>query len=102
MRIISRKTIREFTEKHPESTKVINTWYKIVGCVQAANIHELKKTFNSIDVVSGYIVFDIAGNKYRLIAAIHFNKQKLYIRKIWTHQEYTEPANQKALMKGLL
>ena len=49
---------------------------------------DLKKTFNSVDKVGDKYVFDIGGNKLRLIASIHFNRNKLYIREILTHIEY--------------
>ena len=51
---------------------------------------DLKRTFNSIDKAGNLYVFDIGGNKLRLIASIHFNRQKLYIRHILTHKEYDE------------
>ncbi len=56
--------------------------------------------FNSVDYVNGYTIFDIGGNNYRLITAIHFNTQLCYIRKIWTHAEYSKPSNQMKLKKG--
>ena len=52
------------------------------------NFSELKTTFKSVDNVGDLYVFDIGGNKLRLIASIYFNRQKLYIRHILTHQEY--------------
>jgi len=48
----------------------------------------LREIFPSADMVDNLVVFNIAGNKYRLIAAIHFNRQKLYIRDVLTHAEY--------------
>lgn len=49
---------------------------------------DLKNTFNSVDKVGDYYIFDIAGNHYRLISAIHFNTQTLYVRTVLTHNEY--------------
>jgi mRNA interferase HigB len=48
---------------------------------------ELEPTFNAVDRVGRFTVFDIGGNKYRLIAAIHYNRGKVYIRHIMTHRE---------------
>jgi mRNA interferase HigB len=48
----------------------------------------LKAVFNATDRVDKYYVFDIGGNKYRIIASIHFNTQRLYIREVCTHKEY--------------
>ncbi|MHC5775739.1 type II toxin-antitoxin system HigB family toxin [Nostoc sp.] len=49
---------------------------------------ELRSVFPSADLVGDLIVFNIGGNKYRLITSIHFNRQKVYIRDILTHSEY--------------
>lgn len=49
---------------------------------------DLKKSFNAVDKVAEFYVFDIGGNKYRLIAAIHFNRQILYVQEVFTHGEY--------------
>lgn len=49
----------------------------------------LKKIFGSADYVSPFTVFNIGGNKYRLIVVIHYNRRKVYIRAVLTHEEYT-------------
>jgi len=50
----------------------------------------LRKTFNTADLVGRFVVFDIGGNKYRLIAALHFNRGKLFVRQVLTHAEYDD------------
>lgn len=70
--------------------------------INVHNLHEVKKVFNSVDYVNGYTIFDIGGNNYRLISAIHFNSQRCYIREIWTHAEYSKSYNQERLKKGEL
>jgi len=52
------------------------------------NLDELRVTFPTADRVGDLVVFNIGGNKYRLIASIHFNRSKVYIRHVLTHQEY--------------
>ena len=59
-----------------------------------SNIMELRSIFNSVDPVYGYTVFNIGGNNYRVITALHYNSQRCYIRVIWTHAEYSEKENQ--------
>jgi len=49
---------------------------------------ELKRVFRSVDKVGKFTVFDIGGNKFRLIAAVHYNRKKVYIRHVLTHAEY--------------
>ena len=52
------------------------------------HLADLRRTFASVDQVDGLTVFDIGGNKYRLIAAVHYNRQKVYVRAVMTHAEY--------------
>ncbi len=66
------------------------------------NVNELRTVFNSVDPVNGYTVFNIGGNNYRLITAIHYNKQYCFIRAIWTHAEYSKRSNQEKLQRGEL
>lgn len=51
---------------------------------------ELKRVFASVDKVGKFTVFDIGGNIFRLIAAIHYNRKKVYIRQVLTHAEYDQ------------
>jgi mRNA interferase HigB len=90
MRIISNKALQNFANLHPLAIAPLQEWR---GKIRNANIKsyaELKALFNSVDKVGYYFVFNIAGNHYRLIAAIHFNTQTLYIRSIMTHKEYDQ------------
>lgn len=63
-------------------------WYRLVSTSGFANFTEIRQTFNSADYVSPFTIFDIGGNNFRLIAVIHYNRQKLYIREVLTHAEY--------------
>ena len=92
MHIITKKRITEATKNYPESANALEGWCRIVDKNNFLNFSELKKVFNSIDKVGHLTVFDIGGNKLRLIASIHFNRQKLYIRHILTHKEYDKGA----------
>ncbi len=88
MHIITRARIRDFIATHPDSEASLTTWYWIIKKADYDAFGELKQHFRSADYVDGLVVFNIGGNKYRLIAAIHFNRKKVYIRHILTHQEY--------------
>ena len=88
MRIISNKTLRDFAELHPQAADALQNWRKKLESSSPRSFAELKQIFNSVDKVGNYYVFNIAGNRYRLIAAIHFNTQTVYIRSIFTHGEY--------------
>lgn len=88
MHIITQKRIWDAKKKHPESANALDGWYRIIKKNRFNNFSELKKVFNSIDKVKDLYVFDLGGNKLRLIANIHFNRQKIYIRHILTHRDY--------------
>ena len=88
MHIITRKRIQEFISVYPDSQSSLDNWYRIVKAAEYTSFVELREHFRSADYVDGFVVFNISGNKYRLIAAIHFNRQKVFIRHILTHQEY--------------
>ncbi len=90
MRIISHRKIIEFGGKHPDSLNALESWYKIVSKSEYSSLADLKKTFPGADYVEGLYIFNIGGNKYRLIAAIHFNTKMVYIRYILTHSEYNK------------
>jgi mRNA interferase HigB len=86
--IITRKALIEFWEKHPESQQALLRWFKIVQKTEFKNFSDLRKVFPSADKVDHWIIFNIGGNKYRLITSIHFNRAKVYIRHVLTHAEY--------------
>ncbi len=88
MHIISRKTLRLFWADYPDSENALSRWFKIVKDKQFENFAALRVTFPSADKVDDLIVFNIGGNKYRLIASVHFNTGKVYIRHVLTHKEY--------------
>jgi mRNA interferase HigB len=92
MHIISRKALRDFWERYPESQSPLRRWYTIVRKADFKDLNELRTTFPSADWVNGLTVFNISGNRYRLITAIHFNRKKVYVRQVLTHAEYDEGA----------
>jgi mRNA interferase HigB len=88
MHIIAKKALEDFWTKHTSAKNALLAWYRIVDASDFANFSALKKTFNTADYVPPYTVFDVAGNHIRIIANIHYNRQKLYIRYVFTHPEY--------------
>ena len=88
MHIITRKRLNEFAEAHPTATSGLTHWYQALKRSQPANFAELRRVFPHADQVGGLTVFNIGGNKARLIAAIHYNRRKVYIRAVLTHAEY--------------
>jgi mRNA interferase HigB len=90
MHVITRKRLNEFTEKYPETKTALAQWYHLVKRNDFSNLAELRAIFSSADPVGKLTVFNIGGNKVRLIAAIHYNRKKIYIRAVLTHAEYDE------------
>ena len=86
--VISYKAIRSFTAERPDSTAPLDNWYRVASGARWESLSEIRKTFASADWVAPYVVFNIAGNKYRLIAEVNFPSQTLFIRHILTHTEY--------------
>ena len=100
MRVISKKKLRDYWYAHAQAEAPLAEWYFKIKYVQVENIIELRKVFNSVDPVNGYSVFNIGGNQFRLITAIHYHTQCCFVRKIWTHAEYSKRYNQDKLAKG--
>lgn len=88
MHVITRKRLREFSVKHRDAEAPLGVWYAIVSRTDFGSFADLKQVFRSVDKVGKFTVFDIGGNKYRLITAIHYNRKKIYIRHVLTHAEY--------------
>lgn len=88
MRIISRKTLRQFWEQHPDSEMALARWFKIMEQTDFKNFAELRAVFPTADLVEQWVVFNIGGNKVRLIVSAHFNRNRVYIRHVLTHREY--------------
>jgi mRNA interferase HigB len=88
MRVISNKALINFSTHHPAATKPLQAWRKRLESHPISNFAELKSLFNSVDKVSELAVFNIGGNKFRLIALIDFDKQMAFVRHIFTHAGY--------------
>ena len=90
MHVITRKRLNEFAEAHPEAKSSLAHWYQLVKRNNFSNFAHLRETFPSADQVGKLTVFNIGGNKVRLIAAIHYNRRKIYIRAVLAHAEYDQ------------
>ena len=92
MHVISRKVLCQFWNRYPDSQTSLSRWFKAMKRNNFNNFSELRATFPTADPVGNLIVFNISGNKYRLIASVHFNRGKIYIRHVLTHREYDKGA----------
>ena len=89
MRVISRKALRVFANRHKDAETLLDDWYRIAVRLRWNNLVDVRKTFPHADVVGDFTVFNIGGNKYRLATYINYRKGKVYIRHVMTHAEYS-------------
>ena len=88
MHVISRKALQQFWQRYPDSEAPLTRWFKLMQRNDFGSFDDLRTVFPSADKVGDLIVFNIGGNNYRLIASIHFNRHKVYVRHVLTHSEY--------------
>ena len=92
MKIISNSALRVFAAGHPPAEEPLQGWRRVIEKNRFAHWAELKAAFSTVDKVGELAVFDIGGNKYRLIAYIRFEKQIVYIKAVLTHRDYDKGA----------
>ena len=92
MHVVSHKAIRIFCEEHPHARTSMDRWYRVAKRAIWSSFADVKQSFNTADSVAPYVVFDIGGNKYQLIAEMNFARRVLFIRFIMTHKEYMRGA----------
>ena len=89
MRIISKKVLREFWEKHADSEQQLKSWFQETNGVEWKNTKQIKKEYPSASFLAdNRVVFNIKGNKYRLIVKINYDYSMVWVRFIGTHAEY--------------
>ena len=88
MHIVTRRRLVDFWRIHPAARSPLQHWFAVIRKTDYASFVALRVTFPSADQVDRFTVFNIGGNKFRLIAAIHYNRKKVYIRHVLTHAEY--------------
>jgi len=88
MHVITRKRLNEFADKYPKTRTALAHWYSSVRGKNFPSFAEMKAMFPTADQVGKLTVFNVGGNKVRVIAAIHYNRKRIYIRAVLTHDEY--------------
>lgn len=89
MHVISRKRLREFWSVYPRARRPLGDWYRAARAADWASFADVRETRPDADVYQRFVIFDIGGNKYRLIVVIHYNRRKVYVLNVLTHSEYT-------------
>ena len=91
MHVITRKRLREFSERFPGAEGPLNEWYRIVKRTTWERPDEVREQFGSASFIGGTVtVFNIGGNKYRLVVNIRYELRRVFIMHVFTHREYDE------------
>jgi mRNA interferase HigB len=90
VRIISKRRLREFWAVHPDAEVPLRYWYTITKARRWQSLAEIRRDFPHADAVETLTVFNVAGNKYRLITDIVFQVQIVYVKRVLTHADYSK------------
>ena len=95
MRVISLKRLREFWDRHPDAELPLRLWYKTACAAEWGRLNDVRRTYSHADAVrtsrgETLTVFNIGGNKYRLVARIRFDFGLVNVRRVMTHAKYDE------------
>ena len=74
--------------KYPDAESPLKAWFRIASRAEWSSVPDVRRDFPGVDYVAPYMVFNIGGNKYRLIAKIEYALGKVYIFRVFTHAEY--------------
>ncbi len=91
MRVISRKTLRAFSERFPEAKAELDAWFHEAEAADWENPAQIKQQYGNASILKGSrVVFNICGNKYRIVAKINYPYSVLYVRFAGTPREYDD------------
>jgi mRNA interferase HigB len=91
MHVISEKKLREFWANYPDAEEPLRAWRQLAEGSTWEKPDDVRALYGRrVDQVGKFTVFDIGGNKYRLITVIHYNRGKGYVRAVLTHAEYDQ------------
>ena len=89
MRVISRKTLKDFGEKHADAEQPLKAWFHETKAAHWKSFKDVKARYHSADILPGNrVIFNLKGNAYRLVVQLHYNTSIVFIRFIGTHAEY--------------
>jgi mRNA interferase HigB len=98
LRVISRRALREFSERHADATVPLDAWYRILKGREYGSPHELRADFPTASFLGARrTVFNIGGNKYRLVVDMRYDLGRVYVRDVLTHAEYDRKSIEGAL-----
>ncbi|MEL7224738.1 MAG: type II toxin-antitoxin system HigB family toxin [Cyanobacteria bacterium P01_D01_bin.36] len=90
MHVISRKVLREYCKTHADACDALYDWYRIASRAEWQNLIDVQKVYFKAEAVGNFTVFNIKGNRYRLVVDIVYASQRIYIKHVMTHAEYSK------------
>ncbi len=88
MHVISRQKLREAESRYPDIGSALDVWFRIAKRAVWQDLTEVRQTFSSADAVEKWTVFNVKGNKYRLITEINYRFRRIYIRYVLANADY--------------
>ena len=88
MRVVSQRKLREFWEDHPDSEGPLRAWFKVAERSEWGQFADVRATYSHADLVGRLVVFDIGGNKYRLIVHVRYDTGFVYVKYVLSHADY--------------
>ncbi len=89
MRIVSKKSLREFWEEHPDEKSALQVWYEDARRSDWQKPVDIKHSYRNASIIGdNRVVFNIKGNAYRLVIKVHYDRGYAYIRFVGTHRQY--------------
>jgi mRNA interferase HigB len=89
MRVIALGTLREFWRRHPDAEMPLRAWYAIARRAVWSRPAEIKADYRNASFIAGNrVVFNVKGNDYRIVVAVHYNRGLMFVRFVGTHGQY--------------
>lgn len=89
MRIVAKRTLREYWESEPRAEQPLKSWFAVVAKADWTSPADIKAMYGNASIVGGdRVVFNIGGNRYRLIVRFDYARRIGFVRFVGTHQEY--------------
>jgi mRNA interferase HigB len=94
MNVISRPAIREAQRRYPDAADWLDGWWQVAKLARWRNLHDVRLTYPATDQVGNCLVFDVCGNRYRLIVGVRYASQEhggtLFVKRFLTHAQYAK------------
>ncbi|MDB9312367.1 type II toxin-antitoxin system HigB family toxin [Spirulina sp. CS-785/01] len=88
MHLISIRKLRDDAAMYPDLSQVIEAWYAVVKKAKWEHLEDVRKIYRDAEAVGNFTIFNLKGNKYRLIVGIDYSSQTVYYKYLLTHAEY--------------